>query len=64
MKVHALDGSRDVREARHEPKGRVVLIILAAGVLDCAALIEPANVDLSCTKGDLRLPWLVDLGLC
>ena len=22
------------------------------------------NVYLSCTKGDLRLPWLVDLGLC
>ena len=36
VRVHTLDGSKDVRGASHEPKGRV----------------------------DLRLPWLVDLGLC
>jgi hypothetical protein len=33
-------------------------------VPECAALIEPMTYDLSCTKGDLRLPWLVGLGLC
>ena len=48
VKVHTLDGSKDVQGARREPKGR----------------LSPQNVDLSCTKGDLRLPWLVDLGLC
>ena len=31
IKVRTLDGSKDVRGARHEPKGRVVLIVLAAG---------------------------------
>ena len=31
VKVRTLDGSKDVRGARREPKGRVVVIILAAG---------------------------------
>ena len=31
IKVHTLDGSKDVRGASLEPKGRVVLIILVAG---------------------------------
>ena len=31
VKVHTLDGSKDVWGARHEPKGRVVQIILVAG---------------------------------
>ena len=47
VRVRTLDGSKDVRGARREPKGWPGL-----------------NVGLSCTKDDLRLPWLVDLGLC
>ena len=31
IRVRILDGSKDVRGARSEPKGRVVLIVLAAG---------------------------------
>ena len=31
IRVHTLDGSKDVQGARHEPKGRVVLIVLVAG---------------------------------
>ena len=31
VRVRTLDGSKDVRGARHEPKGRVVLIVLVAG---------------------------------
>ena len=31
VKVRTLDGSKDVWGARREPKGRVVLIVLAAG---------------------------------
>ena len=31
IKVHTLDGSKDVWGARREPKGRVVLIVLEAG---------------------------------
>jgi len=31
IRVHTLDGSKDVRGASHEPNGRVVLIVLAAG---------------------------------
>ena len=30
VKVRTLDGSKDVWRARREPKGRVVLIVLAA----------------------------------
>ena len=37
-------GSKDVQGARCEPKGRVVLIVLATGrIPDCAALGEPAK---------------------
>jgi len=31
IKVHTLDGSKDVWGAGHEPKGRVDLNVLAAG---------------------------------
>ena len=31
VRVHTLDGSKDVRGARSEPKGKVVLNVLAAG---------------------------------
>ena len=31
VKVSTLDGSNDVQGAKHEPKGRVVQIVLAAG---------------------------------
>ena len=42
-KVRALDGSKDVRGARREPKGRVVLIVLELVVPDYVALIEPVK---------------------
>ena len=31
VRVRTLDGSKDVQGAKHEPKGRVVQIVLAAG---------------------------------
>ena len=31
VRVHTLDGSKDVRGARHEPKGRTGLNVLASG---------------------------------
>ena len=31
VRVHTLDGSKDVRGARCESKGRVVLMVLATG---------------------------------
>ena len=31
VRVRTLDGSKDVWGARYEPKGRVVLIVLAVG---------------------------------
>ena len=41
IRVRTLDGSKDVRGARCEPKGRVVLIVMELVVPDCAALGEP-----------------------
>ena len=41
VRVRTLDGSKDVRGARCEPKGRVVLIVLQLVVPDCAALGKP-----------------------
>ena len=39
-----------------EPKGRLGLNVLASGVPDVRRGTDPRNVDLSCTKDDLRLP--------
>ena len=37
-------GKKDVRGAKYEPKGRVVLIIRATGrIPDCVALYEPTK---------------------
>ena len=43
IKVCTLDGSKDVRGARREPKGRLGLNVLAFGVPDCAARYEPTK---------------------
>ena len=62
IRVRTLDGSKDVRGARHEPKGRVVLIVLAAGF---PTLGEPEKCVPELYQ---RLPMvtvdLVCLGLC
>ena len=41
VRVHTLDGSKDVWGARREPKGRLGLNILQLVVPNCAALGEP-----------------------
>ena len=43
VKVRTLDGSKDVRGARHEPKGRPGLNVLELVVPNCAALGEPTK---------------------
>ena len=56
-------GSKDVWGAIGvSPKVR--LTTWQSGFPESVALRGPTNLFLSCTKGDLRLPWLVDLGLC
>ena len=46
VRVGTLDGSKDVRGARHEPKDRPGLNVLAVVVPDCAALGEPLKCGL------------------
>ena len=57
VRVHTLDGSKDVRGARREPKGRPGLNVLTAGCPWLCGADRTRELDLSCTKGDLRLPW-------
>ena len=54
VKVRTLDGSKDVWGARREPKDRPGLNVLAAGCPWLCGADRTHELDLSCTKGDLR----------
>ena len=54
IKVCTLDGSKDVRGARREPKGRPGLNVLATGCPGLCDADQTRELDLSCTKDDLR----------
>ena len=64
MKVRTLDGSKDVRGARHEPKGRPGLNVLATSCPWLCDTDRTHELDLSCTKGDLRLFWRRYVWVC
>ena len=58
VKVCTLDGSKDVRGARREPKGRPGLNVLATGCPWLCGADRTRELDLSCTKGDpMRPQW-------
>ena len=59
IRVRTLDDSKDVRGARREPKGRLESWSTWHPVVSLRVQrwSNPRNVYLSCTKGDLRLPW-------
>ena len=56
IRVCTLYGSKDVRGARREPKGRPGLNVLVAGCPWLCGVDRTHELDLSCTKGDLSLP--------
>ena len=66
IKVRTLNGSKDVWGARHEPKGWLAGPEHPGSWLSLIARrwLNPRNVDLSCTKGDLRLPWCRYVWIC